>query len=50
MTEIVPLTAFYPAEGYHQNFYRNNLSYPYCRAIIQPKVAKMEEKLHSANP
>jgi peptide-methionine (S)-S-oxide reductase len=50
VTEIVPLTAFYPAEGYHQNFYRDNLSYPYCRAIIQPKVAKMEEKLHSVKP
>jgi peptide-methionine (S)-S-oxide reductase len=47
VTEIVPLTAFYAAEGYHQNFYRLNSSYPYCRAIIQPKVEKMEKELHS---
>ena len=45
VTEIVPLAAFYPAEGYHQNFYRNNPSNPYCRAIIEPKVEKMEKKL-----
>jgi peptide-methionine (S)-S-oxide reductase len=50
VTEIAPLTSFYPAEGYHQNFYLNNPSYPYCRAIIQPKVEKMEEKLHSPKP
>ena len=50
VTEIVPLTTFYWAEGYHQDFYRNNLSHPYCRAIIQPKVEKMEKKLHSPQP
>ncbi len=50
VTEIVPLTTFYAAEGYHQDFYRNNLAYPYCRAIIQPKVEKMEKKLHSTSP
>jgi peptide-methionine (S)-S-oxide reductase len=50
VTEIVPLTTFYTAEGYHQDFYRNNLSNPYCRAIIQPKVEKMEQKLHSPQP
>ncbi len=45
VTQIVPLTHFYKAEGYHQDFYRNNREYPYCRAIIQPKVNKMEKKL-----
>ena len=54
-TEIVPLTHFYPAEAYHQDFFANNKNYPYCRAIIQPKVDKMEKKLHAhpvspANP
>ena len=50
VTEIVPLTAFYAAEAYHQDYYRNHLSAPYCRAIIEPKVEKMEKQLHSANP
>ncbi|HXP58836.1 MAG TPA: peptide-methionine (S)-S-oxide reductase MsrA [Dongiaceae bacterium] len=50
VTEIVPLTAFYAAEAYHQDYYRNHLSAPYCRAIIEPKVEKMEKQLHPANP
>jgi peptide-methionine (S)-S-oxide reductase len=43
VTEIVPLKAFYPAEKYHQDFYRNNPNYPYSRAIIQPKLEKFQE-------
>ena len=50
VTEIVPLKAFYAAEAYHQDYYRNHLSAPYCRAIIEPKVEKMEKQLHSASP
>jgi peptide-methionine (S)-S-oxide reductase len=45
VTEIVPLTKFYKAEGYHQNYYRSNPNQGYCRAIIQPKVEKFEKKL-----
>ncbi len=45
VTEIVPLKKFYKAEGYHQDFYRNNPNQPYCRAVIQPKVEKFEHKL-----
>lgn len=44
VTEIKPLDAFYPAEKYHQNYYRNNTDQPYCRAIISPKIAKMRQK------
>ena len=43
VTEIVPLKAFYPAEGYHQDFYKNNPNYPYSRAIIRPKLEKFEK-------
>ncbi len=50
VTEIVPLKVFYKAEGYHQDFYRNNPQQPYCRAVIQPKVEKFEKKLHEAKP
>lgn len=45
VTEIVPLTTFYKGEAYHQDFYRNNPSQGYCRAIIRPKVEKFEKKL-----
>lgn len=41
VTEIAPLKAFYPAEGYHQNYFANHPDQPYCAAIIAPKVAKM---------
>ena len=45
VTEIVPLKKFYKAEGYHQDYYRNNSFQPYCRAVIRPKVEKFEKKL-----
>jgi peptide-methionine (S)-S-oxide reductase len=44
VTEIVPLKKFYPAEDYHQKFYDNNTNYPYCRAVIVPKLDKLEDK------
>jgi peptide-methionine (S)-S-oxide reductase len=42
VTEIVPLTKFYPAEGYHQDFYENNPGHPYNRAVIAPKLEKFK--------
>jgi len=45
VTEIVPLTKFYPAEGYHQDFYRTNPNYSYCRIVIRPKLEKLDPKL-----
>ena len=41
VTEIVPLTKFYPAEDYHQDFYRNNPMHPYNLAVIRPKLQKL---------
>ena len=41
VTEIAPLTTFYPAEEYHQDYYRRNSNAPYCRLVIQPKLKKM---------
>lgn len=42
VTEIVPLTTFYPAEGYHQDYYRNNKEKnPYCQVVIAPKLKKL---------
>ncbi len=43
VTEIKPLEAFYPAETYHQNYYKNNPAYPYCRYVIDPKIEKLKK-------
>ncbi len=41
VTEIKPLDVFYAAEGYHQDYYKLHSSQPYCRAVIEPKLAKL---------
>jgi peptide-methionine (S)-S-oxide reductase len=41
-TEIVPLTAFYRAEEYHQDYFKKNPHAPYCAFVISPKVQKLE--------
>ncbi len=43
VTEVAPLTQFYPAEDYHQNYYRNNPRQPYCMMVIDPKVDKFKK-------
>jgi len=49
VTEIVPLTKFYPAEDYHQDFYRENPMHPYNQAVIRPKLKKLDEKARELN-
>ncbi|MEX2381598.1 MAG: peptide-methionine (S)-S-oxide reductase MsrA [Opitutales bacterium] len=44
VTEVVPLTNFYAAEGYHQNYYQNNPARPYCQAVIEPKLARLHQR------
>jgi peptide-methionine (S)-S-oxide reductase len=42
VTEITPAGVFYPAEGYHQDYYRLNKDRnPYCSYVIKPKLAKL---------
>jgi peptide-methionine (S)-S-oxide reductase len=41
VTELAPAPELYPAEAYHQGYYRGNASQPYCRVVIAPKVAKL---------
>ncbi len=43
VTEITPFEKFYPAEDYHQNYFRNNPNQGYCRYIIAPKLQKFEK-------
>jgi peptide-methionine (S)-S-oxide reductase len=41
VTEISPLTKFYIAENYHQDYYRINQNAPYCQLVIRPKLEKL---------
>ncbi len=43
VTTLEPFTKFYKAEDYHQNYYQNNKSQPYCQMVIQPKIEKFEK-------
>ena len=44
VTQLEDVPEFWPAEGYHQEYYRRNASQPYCRIVIEPKVAKLRQK------
>jgi len=43
VTTLEPFTKFYKAEAYHQDYYANNKSQPYCQMVIQPKIEKFEK-------
>jgi peptide-methionine (S)-S-oxide reductase len=43
VTEISPMTNFYEAEDYHQNYYNDNSHQPYCSFVITPKIQKLEK-------
>jgi peptide-methionine (S)-S-oxide reductase len=44
VTEIAALPKFYPAEGYHQDYFRKNPNQGYCTFVIKPKMKKLEAK------
>lgn len=44
VTEIAPLPKFYPAEKYHQDYFKNNPDQSYCTFVIKPKVKKLQSK------
>lgn len=43
VTEITEFKNFYPAENYHQNYYKNNGGQPYCYYVIRPKLEKFQK-------
>ncbi|MFT3981278.1 MAG: peptide-methionine (S)-S-oxide reductase MsrA [Ferruginibacter sp.] len=43
VTTLEPFTRFYKAENYHQNYYNENGSQPYCQIVIRPKVEKFKK-------
>jgi peptide-methionine (S)-S-oxide reductase len=44
VTQVVPFETFYPAEAYHQGYFRNNPGQGYCQAVVAPKVAKFRKQ------
>jgi len=44
VTEVTPLTAYTPAEAYHQEYYEHNGTQPYCQIVVAPKLAKFRKK------
>lgn len=44
VTELVPFERFYPAEDYHQEYFKRNPHQPYCALVVGPKVAKFRKQ------
>jgi peptide-methionine (S)-S-oxide reductase len=44
VTELTPFSIFYPAEDYHQEYFKRNPYQGYCMAVIAPKVSKFRNK------
>lgn len=44
VTELVPMERFYPAEAYHQDYYRHHRSNDYSLIYIDPKLRKLRQK------
>lgn len=47
VTGVLPYRNYFPAEGYHQGYYRDNSMQPYCYSVISPKVAKFRKSFTS---
>jgi peptide-methionine (S)-S-oxide reductase len=47
VTEVKAFDKFYPAEDYHQEYFANNPTQPYCAAVVAPKVAKFRKQFIS---
>jgi peptide-methionine (S)-S-oxide reductase len=44
VTELAPLDTFYPAEDYHQEYFKRNPYQGYCQVVVAPKVSKFRKK------
>ena len=47
VTKVTEAPTFYPAEDYHQDYFALNPDQPYCRAVIEPKMAKLKKNYKS---
>lgn len=43
VTELAKFEKFYPAEQYHQGYYKTNPNQPYCSAVVGPKIQKFKK-------
>jgi peptide-methionine (S)-S-oxide reductase len=44
VTQVVPFQAFYVAETYHKDYYKQHPNQPYCQQVITPKLAKLQQR------
>ena len=44
VTEVEPIKTFFPAEDYHQHYFRDNARQPYCQVVIAPKLNKLRKR------
>lgn len=44
VTQVLPVKNFFPAEGYHQDYYARNKNQSYCELVIEPKLEKLQKK------
>jgi peptide-methionine (S)-S-oxide reductase len=44
ITELTPFDTFYPAEEYHQEYFKRNPDQMYCQAVIAPKLSKFRKQ------
>ncbi|WP_288244427.1 peptide-methionine (S)-S-oxide reductase MsrA [uncultured Chryseobacterium sp.] len=43
VTELTKFDKFWPAEQYHQGYYNENPTQPYCSAVVGPKIQKFKK-------
>jgi peptide-methionine (S)-S-oxide reductase len=48
VTEVTAMGEFYPAEEYHNQYYRRNINSGYCQFVIEPKLAKLRKERFTA--
>ncbi len=46
VTEVTELVEFFPAEGFHKNYYSKNREEGYCRVVIRPKLTKFRKEFN----
>ena len=47
VTQIEAAPVIYPAEDYHQDYFRQHPGQGYCMAVVAPKLAKFRTKFKS---
>src|SRR5271167_3899911 len=47
VTAVEPAQTFYPAEDYHQDYFKNHPFQPYCMFTVAPKIKKVRQKFAS---